>query len=76
MGKNIKFMSEKDSSSKLSKILESDDYIQSIKLLSEKEGDLGGLVGFLSLLIIPSITKAFKDLEKEKKYEEIIKKID
>lgn len=69
-------MSEKDFSADLKKILETDDYMQSIKLISEKEGDLGGMSGFLSLLIIPSITKVFKALEEEKKYEEVMNKID
>jgi len=67
---------EKDFSLNFKQILETDDYIQSIKLLAENEGDLAGMDGFLSLLIIPSITKAFKVLEEQKKYEEIIKKID
>ena len=69
-------MTEKDISSKLKKILETDDYLQSIKLLAENESDLGGMTPFLSLLIIPSISKMLESLEKEKKYEEAIIKID
>ena len=45
-------MTEKDFSAEIKKILETNDYIQAIKLISEKEGDLGGMAGFLSLLII------------------------
>ena len=68
-------MSEKNFSTFLKTIVESDDYIKSIKFLVENEGDLGGISGFLSTLIIPAIVKDFQALEKEKKFEEIINKI-